>query len=246
MPNTRRWTARSTLTFIVLSLVAASLVAIVLTMSTSRIGTIKLPQNRLSISHERGPIYLGGHIQQACDAANARCRREVSGPRGSGTPLPSWELALAGLLAAGAAGFLWKTRRTQLDDSSQVSFSPESSPQARLAPGNPREMVLAAFADVEERLTRLGITREKWEAPESYLARAVPDNTRGGSPAGKLARLYALARYSRHPIDSSVAQQAESAAAELSASISPPPEPTQRERPSHTLDSMSTGSPDHG
>ncbi|MGC1184082.1 MAG: DUF4129 domain-containing protein [Candidatus Dormiibacterota bacterium] len=82
--------------------------------------------------------------------------------------------------------------------------------------------MLAAFADVEERLTRGGITREKWEAPESYLARAVPDNTRGGSPVGKLARLYALARYSRHQIDSSAAAQAEGAAAELGDRFDPP------------------------
>ncbi|HVC22388.1 MAG TPA: DUF4129 domain-containing protein [Candidatus Dormibacteraeota bacterium] len=87
-------------------------------------------------------------------------------------------------------------------------------------------MVLAAFADVEERLTSRGIARETWEAPENYLARAVPGNTRAGSPAGKLARLYALARYSRHPIDRSSATQAEEAAAELSDHFDPPSEVT--------------------
>lgn len=226
MSNTRRWTVRSTFAVIVLSLVGASLVALVVTMSTSRIGAIKLPEHRFTFSYTRNIWFPGGHMQSPCHAANARCRREPSAVREAGSPVPSWELALAGLLTAGVVGVLWKTRRTQQSDVNPARSSLDSPPGTRLVPRSPREAVLAAFADVEDRLTSQGIARETWEAPESYLVRAAPDGPRSESPVGRLARLYALARYSRHPIDSSTATQAESAAAELSASLDPPQEPT--------------------
>ena len=225
MLDSRRWTARSIISVIALSLVATSLVALVVTMSTSRIGTIKLSENSLARSSNLGVSVRGGSLLPACSAATARCQRDAgAAARGSGTPVPSWELALAGLVAAGAAGVLWKTRRRQLIDASQVSSSPESPPRTRRVPANPRETVLAAFSDIEERLTSRGVVREAWEAPESYLARAIPERWRAGLTARKLARLYALARYSLHPIDSSAASQAQAAATELAAGLDSSPD----------------------
>jgi len=134
--------------------------------------------------------------------------------------VPQWELALAGLLAAGAVGVLWKTRRTQLSDASDAGTSPESSPKARRTPANPREIVLAAFADIEERLTSRGIASETWEAPESYPGRAIPDSGHSSRAAHTLARLYALARYSHHSIDTVAATQALAASTELASRLS--------------------------
>lgn len=133
--------------------------------------------------------------------------------------MPSWELALAGLLTAGAVGVLWKTRRTQRSDARQAGSSLESSPQARRMPTNPREIVLAAFADVEESLTSRGIARETWEAPEGYLSRAIPDSRHSSRAGPTLARLYALARYSHHSIDTAAATQALAASIELSSRV---------------------------
>jgi len=225
MSNQRKRLRQSTPWLIVLTLIASSLVALVVTMSTSRIGTVRLPENRLGITYTR-KFLPGGHFQQPCSVVGARCRRAAEPPRGAGAAVPSWEIALAGLIAASAVGVLWKTRRTQESDATQVASGLESSPSVRRIPANPREMVLAAFADVEERLASRGIARDAWEAPESYLARAAAEGARAEPSASKLARLYALARYSRHPIDRSAATQAESAAAELFSRIDPPPEPT--------------------
>jgi len=203
---------------IVLSLVATSLVTLVVIMSTSRIGTIRLPEHRHTVVHIRKRSPGDGHLP--CDAVGAQCRRAVTPSRGRSTPVPQWELALAGLLAAGAVGVLWKTRRTQLSDASDAGTSPESSPKARRTPANPREIVLAAFADIEERLTSRGIASETWEAPESYPGRAIPDSGHSSRAAHTLARLYALARYSHHSIDTVAATQALAASTELASRLS--------------------------
>lgn len=215
-PGTRL--GQSTSWLIVLSLVATSLVAVVVIMSTSRIGTIRLPEHRHAVVHIRKGFPGDGH--PPCDAVGAQCRRAVSPSRGRSTPVPPWELALAGLLAAGAVGILWKTRRTQLSDASDAGASPESSPKARRMPTNPRETVLAAFANIEECLTSRGIARETWEAPESYLGRAIPDSGHSSRAAHTLARLYALARYSHHSIDRVAATQALAASTELASRLS--------------------------
>jgi hypothetical protein len=215
MLDARRWAARSMLSVVVLSLVAASLLALVVAMSTSRLGTIRLQENSLARSIGIGPGILGGHRQPPCRAVGAQCRRAVGPPRGRSTPVPSWQLALAGLLAVGAASVLWKTRRTQQSDAISMSSSLESPPGIRRTPSNPREIVLAAFADVEERLASRGTARDTWEAPESYLSRAIPGGWHLSRATHTLARLYALARYSHHSIDAAAAAQALAASTEL-------------------------------
>jgi len=205
MPNARQWTVRSIFSF------------------TSRIGEVKLPEGGLGLTAGGGGGYIGrlGPTTN-CHSAGVRGRREAGAAAWRpGTPVLSREFALDGLLAAGAVGVLWKTCRTQLDDSIHVNFGP-ASPSA----GNAREKVLAAFADVEGRLTSRGIITETWETPASYLARAVLNDSRSGSSGGKLARLDAMARYSRHPIDRSSAAQAEETAAGLAERFTPPSEAT--------------------
>jgi hypothetical protein len=137
--------------------------------------------------------------------------------------LPS-EIAIVVLLATGTVFFLWMARRGQPPEESSLA-SEEAlppPPKTRRRPVNPREAVLAAFADLEDRLTGLGFTREPWEAAEGYLARALPDAWREGRAARRLAQLYALARYSHHPINAITASQALSASSELVAALVTP------------------------
>ncbi|MGH7667723.1 MAG: DUF4129 domain-containing protein [Candidatus Dormibacteria bacterium] len=98
--------------------------------------------------------------------------------------------------------------------------------KTRRRPTSTRETVLAAFADLEDRLAGLGLTRKPWEAPEIYLTRAMPYAWGSSFAARRLAELYSLARYSHHPIDGPEAEAAVAASEELSASCDAPQEGT--------------------
>jgi hypothetical protein len=204
------------LTFIVLALAA-----IIVSMSNARSGTIHYSPGSGGGSiigipgRSVPPVYN-------CRSSGAICGRKGHGKtaRGSGTVLLPAELAIGSVLAIGTVLSLWMARRGQLPEESSLASEEALSPppKTRRRPANPREAVLAAFADLEDRLAGLGFTREPWEAAESYLARVLPDAWREGRAARRLAHLYALARYSHHPIDRAAATNAIAASKELSAS----------------------------
>jgi hypothetical protein len=204
------------LTFIVLALAA-----IIVSMSNARSGTIHLSTGTFG----RPVIGIPGRFvfpAFSCSAPGAICgpKGHAKRSRGSGTVLLPSEIAIGVLLATGTVFFLWMARRGQPPEESSLASEEALSfpPKTRRRPANPREAVLAAFADLEDRLAGLGFTREPWEAAESYLARVLPDAWREGRAARRLAQLYALARYSHHPIDGAAATNAIAASKELSGS----------------------------
>jgi hypothetical protein len=212
-----RRVSSSTLWAAALTLTAVALVAIVVGMSNARSGTITY-----SVTHYKNPI-LGIHgfgpLPVPCSLAPSQCV-PVGGLKKSrrrATLLLPLEAAVGSVLAVSALALLWMARRGRpTEDSTAVSEEPLASPStSRRRPANAREAVMAAFADVEERLSVHGFTREPWEAAETYLARALPDAWREGRTALRLAQLYAVARYSHHPIDSAAATQAVGASTEL-------------------------------
>jgi hypothetical protein len=227
MPNALRRVGTPALKLAVFTFVALVLVAVVVSMSNARSGTI-----HYSVGGGSKATTSGGQTVPYvynCITSGVRCRSasHTRNSRGRGTVVLSAELAIGLVLAAGTAVFFFMARRGRVSQESSSAFEAEplSSPRIRRRPANAREAILAAFADLEDRLSGLGFTREPWEAAESYLARAMPDAWRDGRAAHILARLYALARYSHHSIDSATATQAITASSELVAALDRSPTP---------------------
>jgi hypothetical protein len=227
MPNALRRVGTPALKLAVFTFVALVLVAIVVSMSNARGGTIHYSV----LGGSRATQGLGPPVPYVynCRTSRLRCRTasHIRKSRGRGTVALPAELATGLVLAAGTAVFLFLARRgrVSLESSPAFEHEPWSAPTIRRRPANAREAILAAFADLEDRLSGLGFTREPWEAAESYLARAMPDAWRDGRAAHILARLYALARYSHHPIDSATATQAITASSDLVAALDRSPAP---------------------
>ena len=127
-------------------------------------------------------------------------------------------LALVGLiLIAGSVVLFFVTRNSKSpqNDEPETSQAVPREPRYPRRPSNPREAVLAAFGELEDRLAVAGVGRLPTEGPDSYLRRALPARWRSSSAKSTLVSWYAVARYSEHPIDSQSATQAVDAATEL-------------------------------
>jgi hypothetical protein len=211
-----------TLRLALLSLVALVLIALVVSMSNARSGVIHYTPGASTGTIIGIP---GRYVPPVynCSSPGARCARTGHGKksRGSGTVLLPAESALGVVLAAATVFVLIMARRGRPPEETAISSADAilPPPKVRRRPTNAREAVLSAFADLEERLAGLGFTREPWEAAESYLGRALPDAWRDGRAARRLAELYALARYSHHPIDRATASRAVAASGELIAGL---------------------------
>jgi hypothetical protein len=217
MVRAQSWGMTHWLRVAIFTMIALALIAIVVTMSNARSGTIHYTPGSGS-----GPLIgLPGRGAPPaainCSSPSARCYRTRHTSRGKGTVLLPAEIAFGFVVAAGTVFFLLLARRGQEPEQSSLGSAEPPSParKTRRRPTNPREAVLAAFADLEDHLAGVGFTREPWEAAESYLARAMPDAWREGRAARRLARLYALARFSHHPIDTTAASEAIEASREL-------------------------------
>lgn len=73
---------------------------------------------------------------------------------------------------------------------------------------DPREAVIATYAEMERTLAGRSLARDPAEAPREYLARIVHGLRRSRSAAGKLTGLYERARFSPHPVDTDMRGQA--------------------------------------
>lgn len=217
MADLARWTGQTAWTALGLTVVVLALTATVVVASSARTGTIHVSESGSYRLHLI-PSLSGGSLASSCDTVppSAGCSRKRHASPSSSLLL--WEELAGGILVAAASVLvLWKVRRPQTPAATGPVLASLTQVRARRPPVNPREEVLATFADLEERLTSLGFTREQWEPPERYLGRAIPDFGHRGRAANTLARLYALARYSHHPIDSTAATQAIDASTELAA-----------------------------
>jgi hypothetical protein len=73
---------------------------------------------------------------------------------------------------------------------------------------DPREAVIATYAEMERTLAGRSLARDPAEAPREYLARIVHGLRRSRKAAGRLTGLYERARFSPHPVDSDMRGQA--------------------------------------
>ncbi len=204
---------RRTLALPVLLLVAVLALVVVI---ASRVGAVSYiaPGAHFPIHL---PTHLGPPPLPLCSpSAPSLCRHQV--PSRSISGLALWlGLALGLILLVGSLVLYLKTRGAQAppDEELEVAAMPPATPRTRRRPRNPREAVLAAFGELEDRLAAAGVGRLPAEGADSYLRRALPAHWRTSSAKSTLVRWYAVARFSDHPIDSQTARQAVTAAAEL-------------------------------
>ena len=133
---------------------------------------------------------------------------------GSGAP-PLWAPLLALALASGAvvivlgrrgrrAATPWRMRRR--------AGEPELRTPADLgdpaAIADPRAAIVAAFARLEAELRAAGLGRYRGEGPIEYTERVAAARPDLAQPVRRLARAYAPARFSEHPVDAPMRRDA--------------------------------------
>jgi hypothetical protein len=119
-------------------------------------------------------------------------------------------------LGGGWLYYAWRTRKKQtvvpveLEPTVAEDFAAsigdaiddlESEPDARRA-------VIAAYARMETVLARNGLQRRPSETPVEYLHRVLLGLTSRGESVSRLTELFEQAKFSRHPIDASMKQDA--------------------------------------
>jgi hypothetical protein len=133
-------------------------------------------------------------------------------------------IALAGLAVGGGwFYYVWRTRKKrtavplELEQTVAEDFASsigdaiddlESEPDARRA-------VIAAYARMENVLARNGLKRRPSETPVEYLRRILLGLTSRGDSVSRLTSLFEQAKFSRHPIDSVMKQDAIGALREI-------------------------------
>ena len=80
---------------------------------------------------------------------------------------------------------------------------------------DPRRAVIAAYARMERALGASGIPRRAPEAPLEYMHRALRQLRAGARPVRRLTGLFAVAKFSQHPVDAGMKQDAISALEEV-------------------------------
>jgi hypothetical protein len=80
---------------------------------------------------------------------------------------------------------------------------------------DPRKAVIAAYAQMERALARVGLPRRTSEAPREYLGRVLPEVGAGSRSVERLTALFERARFSPHEIDEAMKAEAISALAGL-------------------------------
>jgi Domain of unknown function (DUF4129) len=90
---------------------------------------------------------------------------------------------------------------------------------------DPRRAVVAAYARMERALAAHGLPRRSSEAPLEYLERALEELSASASSASRLTRLFEWARFSDHPVEPGMKEEAiealEAVRAELTAPLAP-------------------------
>ena len=133
-------------------------------------------------------------------------------------------IALVGLAVGGGwFYYVWRTRKKrtavplELEQTVAEDFASsigdaiddlESEPDARRA-------VIAAYARMENVLARNGLKRRPSETPVEYLRRILLGITSRGDSVSRLTSLFEQAKFSRHPIDSVMKQDAIGALREI-------------------------------
>jgi hypothetical protein len=133
-------------------------------------------------------------------------------------------IALAGIAIGGAwFYYVWRTRKkrtavpldleqTVVEDFAASIGDAIDDLESEL---DARRAVIAAYARMETVLARNGLQRRPSETPVEYLRRILLGLTSRGGSVSRLTELFEQAKFSRHPIDASMKQDAIAALREI-------------------------------
>jgi hypothetical protein len=150
-------------------------------------------------------------------------------PEGRGQPIPGrgadwWVIALAvGITASAILVWSVRSRRRIGNDGgdpdtntrSQVLQVLDDSLADLIAEGDNRRAVIAAYARMERLLANVGAPRAPAETPFEYLDRVLVSFGASAAVAQPLTELFEHAKFSHHPVDGAMKQQAVDALTEL-------------------------------
>jgi len=181
-------------------------------------------------SHRRFPLPPGegGRPEQGPASLTQR-------PRGGGGDRIDWLpiLLAVGAVAVAVAAVAYVLRRRR-----RAATAPQTEPPAAAMveaideslddlerERDPRRAVIRAYGRMERTLGDHGLARRAPETPLEYLARALQTLAGSRESAERLTRLFERAKFSPHPIDLGMRDEALSALATLRAELEPEPEP---------------------
>jgi hypothetical protein len=119
---------------------------------------------------------------------------------------------VAALGALAVAAFLLSTRRRPADRdeplTAEVAGILDDTLDDLRAEADPRRAVIAAFARLERAFAGNGLPRTRSETAQEYVRRALAALEVHAAPAGRLAALFEVAKFSDHEVDAEMKEQA--------------------------------------
>jgi hypothetical protein len=127
--------------------------------------------------------------------------------------LPVFIATAAGLALLGFIGLrTMRRQRGDLVSAHELELELESLLDDTLADlkamKDPRQAIIAAYGRMERLFAASGLPREPSEAPMEYLARALGELRASGSALQRLTALFQWAKFSDHPVDSAMRDDA--------------------------------------
>ena len=150
-------------------------------------------------------------------AASQQKNRKLHPPAASQAPefqwLPVFIATAAGLALLGFIGVrTLRRQRSDLLSAYQLELELESLLDDTLADlramKDPREAIIAAYGRMERLFAASGLPREPSEAPMEYLERTLGELRASGSALRRLTALFQWAKFSDHPVDAAMRDEA--------------------------------------
>jgi hypothetical protein len=138
---------------------------------------------------------------------------------------------VAALLLAGVVVYLFRGRRQDLVfDEPEVAGAPVAAAAAAAAAGlraedDPRRAVVAAYLRMDLTLAEHGLGRRPAEAPLEHLARVLREAGIPPVAGRRLVDLFERARFSSHPVDAAMRDEALAHLEAVRDHLSPAPAP---------------------
>jgi hypothetical protein len=181
---------------------------IVLALLVSVAGRLHLWKGRQN-AQQQPKVNPGAHSNQK--------NRKLPTPAQTRPPefqwLPVFIATAAGLVLLGFIGVrTLRRQRSDLLSAHELELEFESLLDDTLADlramKDPREAIIAAYGRMERLFAASGLPREPSEAPMEYLERALGELRASGSALRKLTALFQWAKFSDHPVDAAMRDEA--------------------------------------
>lgn len=178
----------------------------------------------LGLNRRKVPFHA--HLAAGARGVPARLTRSTGSVNVGGDALAASVLVLLIVVAAGVALYVRARRQANWRAAAEPEASPNELPgelagalegglDELSAGADPRAAVIRAYSRMEGVLGERGLVRHHFETPVEYLQRALAGLRASGSALAQLTELFETARFSPHPIDQVMRQDAEDALTRL-------------------------------